>query len=786
MAISIGPVDFTGIADLPDIARKARIQSAEEALGSVDFNNPDAVSKRAGQLIAIGDMEGALKLQQTALAQREINRKIAYDRQYLESLPAFLAAMKGGTAGGAPGAPGAPETPFNIYAPPASAAPSGPSPFDRPPGALPPQGFPQRSDLPPQLGRPGSGIASLESNIPQEPTPSERIILAAQGALPAQPAGPQYAQAGGPQMSVTTAPSGRPRIEALPPWLQTGAAVPTDAGAAPATPSAPQPILGLGPEAAAQDQFRRIMTAAGAVGPRAPGQLAGLRAAASEALQRAKISPERFDWAMEQFDNAALGNDPNTGQPIRPPISFSAWQDNKAGRGRMLESAMKVYDTTTEAARAAQPTVSAIQSMRALLENPNLIQGPGTGNIRQGLGYVRSLRDSLTAAGIPIPDSVNKLVDSATSSVEVAQAFDSLQKSFTLSRLGGSLKQGISEGDRVFMSTTGPNLENVRGGNQILLDFYEGVAKQQIGMGKEANRLQKEQQGRLSPSDLNNALEKYAEEHPVAFNADGTPATALGRKMLELQKQPSIYQETTQGAGPVLAQQAKDAASAAASAIAPPLSAAGQAVQSGVQRAVNAVPAAISGAASAIGGSFAPDQAPFTEPGSRPAAPLPSTAVGRAASTIVNAAGAGLNRLATSPTALPQPQASLIQSLGQSPSGEFDATSFTGRYNDLSPKDKAMTFGGAKPGSMRESLDNITKGDTLERLGRVVPGNVIGQALINPAQTASVAAWARALDIVRRTNGARPAIARFKIATDNLKNNIGGDFTYNDFLGGGQ
>jgi hypothetical protein len=140
-------------------------------------------------------------------------------------------------------------------------------------------------------------------------------------------------------------------------------------------------------------------------------------------------------------------------------------------------------------------------------------------------------------------------------------------------------------------------------------------------------------------------------------------------------------------------------------------------------------------------------------------------------------------RQSVRPDQAPAMQAAITQKLGTGNSGEFDLTNWSTAYSSLGTKEKAGLYGGATPGSLRSNLEDIAKNtDAVNGLWRNVPGPQLAQALSNPAGASSIASWTRAYSIMQRAGMTPQAIARFKLATDNLNNNIGSNLVWNNFV----
>ena len=102
------------------------------------------------------------------------------------------------------------------------------------------------------------------------------------------------------------------------------------------------------------------------------------------------------------------------------------------------------------------------------------------------------------------------------------EAFQSVTSQLILSKMGGSLGAGFSEGDRKFVESMAPSLSTSKLGNKLIIEMNNAVAKRQIQINEFANKYI-EDYGMLDEK-FNAALSKWANENP-AF-ADIKPPTS--------------------------------------------------------------------------------------------------------------------------------------------------------------------------------------------------------------------------------------------------------------------
>lgn len=165
-------------------------------------------------------------------------------------------------------------------------------------------------------------------------------------------------------------------------------------------------------------------------------------------------------------------------------------------------------------------------------------------------------------------------------------------------------------------------------------------------------------------------------------------------------------------------------------------------------------------------------------------------------------------------------QSALIDRLGKGTTGEFDPKTWLKNYGSMPERSKGFLFG-TESSSLRYHLDSIEsmskiaptwqqfeKGRSplatriglgtmvgaalgtgaslapLSVLGVVVPIAVVVRGLSSPVTAAPIAQWSRAWAKFTRSGGAPQSIATLKMATDNLKNNLGVDISIDDFVKG--
>jgi hypothetical protein len=564
----------------------------------------------------------------------------------------------------------------------------------------------------------------------------------------------------------------------LPNWLptadlQVGQAGPVISGVPP-----PPKYQGLSVEQQAYKDAQYFTQMAAGIGRGNPGMAAQLRMYTQDALSRSKPTQERFDWNLENFDRLKMGE---------KDIPFSQWKADESGRGVTYAAAMERYKEASSASEKAQNLEGPTQVLKNVMSNPAYFSGSdvSTEGLAQGLSLVKNSKNALVSLGVPIPDWLSSRVDNATTGIQLREVAQSLNNAATLSRLG-SLSKGVSEGDRRFAERIGTSNLNSVPGNQLILEYTQAMIDQQKGLGVIVDDLRSAKGGKLAPEDINRAVRSYNDDHPIAFDKSGKPINELGVRLQNLVNQqkesPGLSSDIKSGL-----QTVTDTASAA-----------GRSIKTAVESAA-AVPGNVAQTVAAIPGNIAQANAgpapaaeaypQSVEPTFQPGLRRDPTAVGNKLVDLAYAKG-GPNvgsminlRQSVRPDQAPAMQAAITQKLGTGNSGEFDLTNWSTAYSSLGTKEKAGLYGGATPGSLRSNLEDIAKNtDAVNGLWRNVPGPQLAQALSNPAGASSIASWTRAYSIMQRAGMTPQAIARFKLATDNLNNNIGSNLVWNNFV----
>lgn len=160
------------------------------------------------------------------------------------------------------------------------------------------------------------------------------------------------------------------------------------------------------------------------------------------------------------------------------------------------------YVATQSAANSAIETLGNLQQMEVLMSDPNFRSGTGA--------------DALSSAA-----KIVELLGGNPAEVSSMEAFRAQVSNSVLSKLGGSLGAGFSDGDRRFIETTVPNLTNSVEGNRLIISIARNMANRQIEIGQLADQYVA-QNGRLD-AGWNAFIRNWANQNPLfPVNPDGT------------------------------------------------------------------------------------------------------------------------------------------------------------------------------------------------------------------------------------------------------------------------
>lgn len=485
-----GNVDFSWLGNLPDAYREAKDrQTLKSTLADLTSTDPDSLEKKASQLIASGNLEAGLKLQQAALARRTLTQKGAADALQAEYLKNFVYPRAGGGQA-APADTGGPS--ISITQPPAQ---PGPDLFQGTPGAIPGTG--PRSEAP---APPGPQQAAA-------PSPSDAIIAAAQGAQPGAPSGQQLA---GPPPTPNTLPGQTPAMSAE---TLNAAAAP----AVQATPAqgGPRPEPGL-PTYQANAQAEA--DAVGAALARMPRQLAqsgpgrSLLERFRAAMGALKLDKDQQSWQEERISRARAG---------QPDISYGEYQTQLKVAPERIKEIGKLYVDQEKKSGQSGELISTLNRMEHLTKDPNFKSGVGA---NQYAAAISSLSFLARVAGVnpeELQGRLKDIVDPHLRSAAVIQEFNSLSNNALMAHVG-SFSKSFSDADRKFVEAIFPQIIQTPGGIAKIIENLKEMANHAKGATKAARKYMADNDLRVTEHGYYQALEDYGDKNPLFFNPDGS------------------------------------------------------------------------------------------------------------------------------------------------------------------------------------------------------------------------------------------------------------------------
>jgi len=191
-------------------------------------------------------------------------------------------------------------------------------------------------------------------------------------------------------------------------------------------------------------------------------------------LKGMELPPERKLYEFQQAQRMAAGQQPE---------SMDEWQQRQETQKATIASQSKedaqllykdygeIYKEGQEAFRTRNTTTR----MRALLDNPNFVSGPGAGTAKQIAGFAVTAGQILKSfvRDPALKDRIDAFIEKPTNMVKNMEEFTAIANKGIVAELGGSLGKQISDPDRVFMTDSFANLSATPGGNRRILDFID-------------------------------------------------------------------------------------------------------------------------------------------------------------------------------------------------------------------------------------------------------------------------------------------------------------------------
>lgn len=147
-----------------------------------------------------------------------------------------------------------------------------------------------------------------------------------------------------------------------------------------------------------------------------------------------------------------------------------------------------------EGVRNAASAQSTAQAIRQLAQNPNTIQGAG-------------------ASARLFVQRIGALVGLDPTRVQLTEVLDTLTNEAVLARSGGSLGAQISNSDRDFLRSAGPNIERDARTNMVLADILSAAADRQAARAQFGMQLL-EQNGGNPPRDMPQRMAQWDAANP--------------------------------------------------------------------------------------------------------------------------------------------------------------------------------------------------------------------------------------------------------------------------------
>lgn len=506
-------VSFDWLGELPGIAEaRSGRDTRRQTLSDLDSTSADSLEKKAAQLIRSGDLEGGMKLQAAALAQRQLTQKGAADAAYTEWVRRFNPNSVP-TPGGA-GGPPPPDLPlFPPAGGPPSAAPRGPDPFAAAPAGAGAGnvGVPgPQSALPPVTGQAAAAL---------EPSPSDQLIAAAQQGQPAPAPGPQLAgplpSTGGP------APPLAPQVPGAE-MLQGAMARPTVT--APPAPAAPREV-GLPPQQASAQQE------AVALGRELMGMPKGaqntpayksINERYTSALKRLNLTPEQQSWQEERVRRGRAG---------LSDISFEDYKlDLKMAPERYKETE-KLYLETEKKADRAEDLTQSITRLEKLTKDPDFVSGKYANKYASGVNQLISLAKIVGIDPETFTGRLKSITDPHLRSAALVEQFKSLSNEALMAHVD-SLSKSFSDADRSFVQDIFPQVIQTPGGISKIIEHMRDMSEYTKGRAKEARTYMKENDLKVTTHGLNEVLRDYGAKNSLFTRPDGS-LTDAGKKLTE-------------------------------------------------------------------------------------------------------------------------------------------------------------------------------------------------------------------------------------------------------------
>jgi hypothetical protein len=553
-------VNFDWLGELPSLMREAQGYKELRDMGPPKTDSVKNLEEAASKYFALGTKEGerigTILLQQAGV-RRGIEQRGAEFAAEQANRPAMLKALEGFMGSKSGGAAAAPAESGIVATPPA--VPEEPTPGkgsalptpntsaalsaepDATKAALtqlagsvtplpiqpgPQAGMPNAAERIQGMGNPA--VPMINPQTPQgfdnlnrqynamppgprgaevRPTPSEEMLVAAEGA-PKAPAAPPVQLAQGPAQ---TAVPGAAPPGAAPPPMQPN----------PVTPQLPN--FGQSSPERIQNMWKFLVES----GRRPTPITKQVEAMLSNEMRQANLNPEERRYIVDYYQSAQRGE--------KPPGTFQQWRNEQKDFEPRMAEVRKIYDPIFERGQQAEMRKDSLIAMKAMTEDPRFNGAfEGTDLWDRGVGVLRGVATAIRNSGGPdFTDKIAKVYDSTT----YRQVFDALSKQIVAQSqpkgLGG---QSFSSTDRDYMDKTVPNISQTPEGRKLLIDIQMAKAERESEALRIADEARIKKGDRVSVTDISTALREYAKEHPIFKDSKGN-YTDLGNRVQNNLKQ---------------------------------------------------------------------------------------------------------------------------------------------------------------------------------------------------------------------------------------------------------
>jgi hypothetical protein len=565
-------VNFDWLGELPSLMDEARTRQARSTLGNFDLNTDKGISAAANELLKRGDFAGATELMKQATARKTAQAAETSAAQRGADIALWQKFMADQQKKGGPSIDT--EAPVSFGPAKPVPAPSMPSWMQNVPGAGAAAESPVKLagdvlPLPirpgPQAGMPnaaeriqGTGNPAVPMIIPQtpqgydnlnrqynamppgprgaevRPTPSDEVLMAAEGA----PKAPPTQLAGPPPVPDTSSPPAGP-----PPQMAPTAPVPFAAPPAPtaAPPSVPPPGAPGGmpmvspDQVAAQGNMVKVGNEVMMMPPRAQGMpvFQTFMARFKNEMAKQKLSQETQDYHLDQAQRVWRGQDVQ---------SRAEWKTDIAIRPEYIKQALKSNQEFEEMGNKQEKVLNILNRMDQISSDKDFVSGKGTGRYAQFMSWLGAMGGVLGVDFQSMPgyqemkNAVSGPFQNHMKAAQLAQQFQALANRAVLEN-AGSLSKGFSEGDRVFMSQVFPSLDMSPGAIKSIIEDLRATANHAVGLSKATRKYMSESEGRAkaTPWGLQDASDAYNEAHPLFVDKNSPDGlTDRGRKLKAL------------------------------------------------------------------------------------------------------------------------------------------------------------------------------------------------------------------------------------------------------------